>query len=337
MKNIFTTVMLALFVYGAMAQDYRVQVKAGKLWGYANQEGDLVIPPKYKKCFAFSEGYAAVLEGKKYMFINADGAKLDTEIDGFVLTKTSSFSDGLVPIRMGKNWGYMNTEGKMVINAKYIHVTPFEKGYAIVKLGTEFIIIDKEGEETKIEVPNIKSVKQFSEGLAPLYTTNGTVGFINTDGKLVIDARFYGAGYFVNGRAWVKNLTKQLGYINTAGEWVIDPKFMAGKNFDQKSEMARVKYNDQWAYVTREGDIKYVKNTSVWGDFYDGLAKGRVGELVGFYDNTGTYVIKPEFQAVRNFKNGFAAAKLKDKWGMINTEGEWIIEPKLDGIKDMQL
>ena len=337
MKNTILTAMLTLFMFGAMAQDYRVQVKIEKFWGYANEKGDMVISPKFKKCFTFSEGFAAVLEGKKYMFIKADGSTLNTEIDGFVLNKSSLFSDGLVPIKIGKNWGYMNTEGKMVVNAKYINVTPFENGYAIVKLGTEFLVIDKTGNETKIDVPNIKSVKQFSEGLAPVYTINSTVGFIDNTGKLVINTRFTNVGYFKNGYTWAKNSTKQLGYINKTGEWIDDPKFAAGKDFDKVSGLARVKYHDQWSYVTMTGEIVQINNTSVWGDFSGGLAKGKVGSLVGFYDKTGNYVIKPQFQAVRNFENGFAAAKLNDKWGMINTEGAWVIDPKFDGIKDMDL
>lgn len=337
MKNIITTAIIALLSFGVLAQTYLTQVKVEKTWGYANEKGELVILPKYKKCFPFSEGFAAVLDGKKYMFIKADGSQLETEIDGFGLNKKSRFSDGMVQIKVGKQWGYMDTEGKMVIKPAYLYASPFENGFAIVKKETTFLIIDKTGTETKIDIADIKKIDPFSEGLASVTNLSGKTGYMDYTGTLIIDTKFFSVGNFKNGYAWAKNDMKQLGYINKNGEWISEPKFASGKNFDKISGLARVKYNEQWAYVSQKGDVVYVKNTSVWGDFNDGLSKGKEGELLGFYDNTGTYKIKPQFEAVRNFKNGFAAVKLKGKWGVINLEGEWIIEPKYMGIKDMEL
>lgn len=337
MKNVITTTIIVLLSFGTIAQSYMTQVKAGKAWGYANENGEMVIPPKYKKCFPFSEGFAAVAEGKSYFFIKPDGSQLKTKVKGFTLNKTSIFSEGLVPISLNNKWGYMNTEGKMVIDPKYTEATSFEKGYAIVKTETGYLIIDKSGNETKIDVSNVKRVHPFSEGLASVSTTNNSVGFIDNTGKLVINTVFLSVGNFKNGVAWAKNHTKELGYIDRKGEWIDYPKFSAGKDFDKVSGLARVKYEDQWAYVSMDGGIVFVKNTNIWGDFYDGLAKGRVGDLIGFFDNTGNYIIKPQFESVRDFKNGFAAAKQNGNWGMINLEGDWVIEPKYMGIKDMEL
>ena len=53
-------------------------------------------------------------------------------------------------------------------------------------------------------------------------------------------------------------------------------------------------------------------------------------------DKTGKWVIEPQFEGIRDFKNGYAAAKKGGKWGVINKEGKWIIEPKFEGIKDME-
>ena len=344
MKNILTTAAVALFALGAMAQSYTTQVKpaGGKLWGYANETGKIIIPAKYQKCYYFSEGLAAIKENKKFFFIKPDGSLLDIKVKDFRLAKASlfglqGFSEGMVQIKIKDKWGYLNKDGELAIEAQFDAATRFENGYAIVKTGTDYFVIDKKGNQTKIDVPNIKKVKPFSEGLAPLYNTNGNVGFVNTKGELAIETRFYGAGYFVNGRAWVKNLTKQFGYINTSGEWVIEPKFMACKNFDKSSGLARVKYQDKWAYVTMDGEMVYVKDTEVWGDFYDGLAKGKKNGKLGFYDKTGNYVIEPQFEGVRNFRNGFAAAKLNGKWGIIDSRGEWVIKPEFDGIRDMEL
>jgi len=344
MNKLFLGALVALFSTGAMAQNYLTQVKpaGGKVWGYASETGEMIIPAKYKKCFYFSEGLAAVNESKAYFFIKPDGSILNTKIKDFRLAKASlfglqGFSDGMVQVKKGDKWGYLNKNGELAIDAIYDKATLFNDGFAIVKKGEDFFVLSKDGEETKVDASNIKGFKPFSEGLAVLNTEGGKTGFINTSGKVVIEPKFVSTGYFVNGMAWAKNENKDLGYIDKTGAWVIEPKFMACKNFDKESGLARVKYKEQWAYITMDGEIKYIKETDIWGDFYDGLAKGRKDGKLGFYDKTGKFVIEPQFEGVRNFRNGFAAAKLNDKWGMINTSGEWVIQPKFDGIRDMEL
>ncbi len=344
MKNPLTTAIIVLFSTSIMAQSFFVQVKpvGSKVWGYANESGEIIIPAKFKKCFYFSEGLAAVYENKNYLFLKPDGTMLNTKVNGFRLASASlfglqGFSDGMVQIKLKDNWGYLNTKGELAIEAIYDEATLFRDGLAVVVKGTDFFILSKDGKESKINVPNIKKTSPFSEGLAVLSIMDGKKGFINTDGKLVIEAKFVSAGHFTNGMAWAKNDNKELGYIDKTGAWVIEPIFMAGKNFDKTSGLARVKYKDKWAYVTMKGEVIYVNDTDLWGDFYNGLAKGRKDDKLGFYDKTGNYVIEPQFESVRDFKNGFAAAKLNGKWGMINTTGEWVIQPKFIGIKDMEL
>lgn len=48
------------------------------------------------------------------------------------------------------------------------------------------------------------------------------------------------------------------------------------------------------------------------------------------------WVIQPQFDGVRNFKNGYAAAKLDDKWGIIDKTGIWVIQPVFAALKDVE-
>ena len=57
----------------------------------------------------------------------------------------------------------------------------------------------------------------------------------------------------------------------------------------------------------------------------------------GFFNNKGEWVIKPEFDGTRDFKNGYAAVKKGELWGVIDRKGNWVIQPKFEGIKDMEL
>jgi len=346
MKSIITIVTLSfLFNFSAFAQDYIAQVKPSgqKLWGYVNSSGEMVIKPKFKKCYQFTnEGLAPIYEGKKFYFIDKKGETISTEITGFKMIEgglgfggLQSFSDGLVAVVKDKKWGYLNTDGKIAIKLQYDKVTSFENGFATAKKGNSYFVINKAGEETKIEGPGVYVVKRFSEGLAPYHDKDKVHGFVDTNGKVVIKAKFTTVGYFANGLAWAKTPDKKVGYINKTGEWAIKPSFLAAKNFDSVSGLARIKNETSWAYVNTAGELLKV-TTETYGDFGDGLALGKKDGKVGYFNAQGEWVIKPQFEAGRKFKNGFAAVKKNGKWGFVNKSGELVVKAKFDGIKDME-
>ncbi len=288
-KQLFLTgAVIALMTTFSFSQNLITQVKpaGSKFWGYANLKGELIIPAQYEKCYRFSEdGYATVYgeSERKYYFINPKGDKLNTETVSFKDFETDGFSDGLVGIKIGEKWGYMNTDGKLAIPAKYDHVTSFNSGFAVVKLGSTFIVLNRKGEEAMIQESGVLDVKSFSEKMAPFKSKDKRLGFIDSNGKVSIPAQFESVGYFSNGLAWAKTQTGTLGYINPKGEWVIQPQFEAGKNFDASTGLARIKTTTgNWAYVNKTGEISHVNDTDAWGDFSDGLAEGKKGDKRGF-------------------------------------------------------
>ena len=349
MKNriLFGFALVALVTCSAFSQTYVTQVKpaGGKLWGYANLKGELIIPAQYEKCYRFSsDGYVPIFDtkGKEYYFINIKGEKLATDVSNYKLISAfgidaEGFNSGMVPIRIGEKWGYLNKSGKVAVQPKYEDVTEFNGGYASAKSGSTYYVVDANGQEFKVETSGVVDTKHFSENLAPFKTADKKFGFIDVHGKTAIAAQFESVGYFVNRMAWAKTAGGQLGYINAKGEWVIKPQFQAGRDFDAESGLARIKSGDRWAYVTMTGEIVNVNDTQTWGDFSEGLADGKKGELKGFYNNKGEWVIKPQFEGVRDFRNGYAAAKQGGKWGVIDKKGNWVIKPSFDGIRDMEL
>lgn len=347
--NPIKLVTICAFVLNALmfqAQTLVVQVKTfeTKKWGYATVDGDLVIPAQYEKCYPFSSNGLAVIyddKERQYHFIDLKNTRLETNPAKFKIKdgmgfNVSGFHDKLFPVQVNEKWGYMNDEGKMAIQAAYDNGSDFSGGFATVSKGKQFMIIDTKGKETAIE-GDIIDVKEFSEGLAPIRMADKKFGFVNTKGKIVIPAQFESVGYFSNGLAWAKTPDKKLGYIGENGQWIIKPEFEAGKEFDRVSGLARVKTSDKWCYVNESGKILTVNDTEVWGDFSEGLADGKKGDLRGFFDDEGHWVIEPQFQAVRDFHNGYAAAKQNEKWGLIDKSGKWVLEPKYDSIKDVTL
>jgi len=346
MKKLIIISLSLLLSVGAMAQTFLTQVKpyGEKLWGYANQKGEIVIKPIYKVCYAFSEdGLAPIYESKKYAFINIKGDVIEPEIKKIQLIKgvfgfggVEGYHDGLVAVMQGKKWGYLNTDGKVAIELKYEKVSSFHGGLAVARLKKEFFVLNPKGDEFKIEGDGIIDVKLFSEGLASFKTDKKLFGFIGKEGTVAVEAKFVSTGKFKGGMAWAKTSDKKVGFINKSGDWKIDPQFEAAKDFDPVSGIARVKKDGIWTYVNKSGEIVKITGIESMGDFHDGLAKGKKDGKTGFFNSKGEWVVKPEYEGARNFKNGFAAVKKGGKWGFVNSTGQLVVEPSFAAVKDME-
>ncbi|MNJ91958.1 KWG Leptospira [compost metagenome] len=341
--KLFTLCILLGNAYLFHAQTHLVQVKpvGSKLWGYATPSGEMAIPAHYEKCYPFSSGGVAVIydsKARQHRIIDVKNEPVKTEQafkirDAFGIN-VSNFQNDLLLVQVNGKHGYMNPAGKMAIPAIYDGGNDFSGGFAAVKKGANYVILDTKGKETPLSVA-VLDVRDFSEGLAPVKTTDKKIGFVNPKGEMVIPAQFENTGYFSNGLAWVKTVDRKYGFIDKTGKWVLEPQFEMAKDFDAKSGLARVKKGEKWCYVNAKGEVLDVDDTTVWGDFSEGLAEGKKGVLKGFYDNKGKWVIEPQFEDNRDFHNGYAAAKKDGKWGLIDKSGKWVIEPQYDAIKDV--
>ena len=338
------SILAALIMAGQLfAQSPLAQAKpvGSVLWGYINPEGEFVIQPSYRICNPFTEDGLAPStydkSRKSFFFIQTDGEELKTELDKFVLMNFKGFDpkgfrDGMAPVQVKNDWGYMNTEGKLVVPAVYDKAREFDSNHGVVAKDKKFYIVDRTGNEKQLDLLELVDVRRFSEGLAPI-RVGAVWGFISTDGSVAIVPSFKSVGYFSEGMAWAKNTAGQTGFIDKKGNWVIEAKYETTKDFS--NGLARVK-SGNWTFVDKTGKTIATPSADSFGDFSDGLAYCKSAEKVGFIDKTGKLVIPQEFSKVRDFKNGYAAAQQGEKWGFIDKTGKWAIEPKFDAVKDFE-
>lgn len=341
MKTLAILVAFATLAFNAEAQELLAQAKSGDDWGYINTKGEFVIKAQYSNCHAFSEGLAPIYDkkAKTFYFIKPDGSQLSTDIDKFKLKNifgfgTVGFSEGMVPVEVGKRWGYLNSKGIMSVEAKYDKASEFNDGRGVVKLGNSFFLVDVNGKETKVDIPGVEDVKRFSSGLAP-FKANGLWGFIGTDGQVICKAQFKGIGYMSpDGLAWAKNEAGKVGFITETGNSKSDFSYDAAKNFSDG--LSETRKGDVTIFVSAKGtEVSPVKADS-YGSFSEGLAYAKTNGKVGFIGTDGKWVIDAQFDAVRDFKNGMAAAKQGDLWGFIDKKGGWVIKPEFNAVKDFE-
>ncbi len=162
--------------------------------GYINRLGEFVIEQKYFRAGKFHEGIAGVLEiGGNWSSINKEGKiafaatidPYDGYGEGFFRTWEGTFvdqrgkvkfenpsserpyrpfSDGLAVIEIGNKYGYMNTQGQIVIAPQFEQADDFSEGLAAVSIHGKWGYIDKSGDI--VISPKYRNGHRFVEGLA---------------------------------------------------------------------------------------------------------------------------------------------------------------------------
>lgn len=204
----------------------RASVRMDGRYGFIDPAGELVIPAIWSgRVGEFSEGRAFVDLGRHRLgYLDRDGQLVislhdvddgnpGTFSDGRVrVSRTDDttayldrggevvfelgadsfgrdFSEGLAAVRVGDDWGYVDTSGAFVIEPRFSHAWSFREGLATVWSDDVEgpYVVDREGREP-FDCSAYDKVSVFSEGLAQVRSREtGRFGYIDRRGALVID------------------------------------------------------------------------------------------------------------------------------------------------------
>ena len=276
----------------------------------------------------------------------------------------------LFPVQIEGRWGYINTDGQLVIEPKFQSASLFHDGLAAVRESWNRKYINKRG-EVVIE-GNFSSTGDFSEGKAAV-RFDGRWGFINRSGNFVINPKFRDAYSFSNGRAFVRSLHNwgyyyvdengrkiesvdlpdafdyvetnefrdglalvrdddDFGYIDKSGNAAIPLKYNEARPFSEK--LAAVKISDKWGFINSKEAVEISPQFISAGDFGSGMAPVRINSnQFGYLNKSGPLVIPEQFDVAETFREDRAAVFIDGKWTFIDTEGNQITSPKFDEVE----
>ena len=115
---------------------------------YYNNKGRSAYSKTFEDARAFSGGYAAVKSGGLWGFINTRGAwAVEAQYKA-----AESFSNGLAAVQDPESllWGYINSSGELKIEYRFDTAGAFSDDVAVVSMGTEVLLLDKEGNTTSL-------------------------------------------------------------------------------------------------------------------------------------------------------------------------------------------
>jgi hypothetical protein len=135
------------FIYDDIApfNNEYFRFQKGSKYGLIDKSGKILLDSNFTSINQFSEDLllAENYHLKEYIFFDTNfiqKIKLN-------LQSCSVFSDGLARVEMDSKYGYINTEGELVIDYQFYKCGNFENGYAWVKNNeNEFALIDKKGQ-----------------------------------------------------------------------------------------------------------------------------------------------------------------------------------------------
>lgn len=160
----------------------------------------------------FHEGLARVKSGDRYGFIDTLGNLVVPLREGGCADR---YSEGLCAVQQDGKWGYMDMTGRIVIPCRFTLVEPFSCSRAVVSesapneisgMITERALIDHGGNYI-VKEGQFDYIENFSDCYA-VVAKDGKYGFINVNGRVVIQMMYEKARGFHEGYAAVQMFGK---------------------------------------------------------------------------------------------------------------------------------
>ena len=195
---------------------------------------------------------------------------------------------GLIRVKSGELWGYVNSKGEYVISPRFDDAKDFYENMAIVSVG-------------------------------------GKYGYIDTTGKYLINPQFDYAEYFPEDGLAVVKVDDKYGYIDKTGKYVISPRFDKGSYF--WDGVATVKVDDKYGLIDRTGNYIVTPQFDDMGSNWAGRIPAKIGNLWGYINTKGENVIPYQFaKASTMYDDGVAIVVTTSKeYALIDKNGNILV------------
>lgn len=282
---------------------------------------EVLVQGTYDEVEEFRDGLARVKKSGKYGYINTQG-KI---VLPCVYSELGYFDNGLASVKKDGKYGFINIQGFEVVPCVYEAVTDFSDGFAKVKKDGKWGCVNAQGELAVSCAYDVINT-YYNDGVGRWFfddlavvKKNGKYGYVNTQGVEVIACVYDSASIFENG---VATIGKD-GYsytINTQGQ-VVDEPLING--------VRRVRENGKWGLVNAMGEVVVPCQYDTLY-FSDGMVCVSENGKYGVLNTRGEMIASCQYDDYIHFNEGFASVSKNGKYGAINTEGEMIVSCQYD-------
>jgi hypothetical protein len=300
-------------------KDGRGSFLSGKLWGFMNNKGEVVIEPAYQDVKFFEEGKCWVKQNDKWFQIDENGK----EVFSARFDKFNNFYKGIARVKNGDFWGYINEAGESIAGGLiYTDNEDFYNGKAFVQKGELWGVIDTDG-KFLVEAKYTKVWHFFKEGYA-FVRVGETMGAIDANLKEIIPMKYSKILEFNEG--FTGALIGEKWHIySISGKLIADgiddfSKFQEG--------FAVIEQNEAYGILTTTGERKLLAEYQNIKPFVNGFALVKKNDMWGYIDINLKEVVTPRFLGGKDFYSDWTIVKSEiGLWGYINQQGEMMLQP----------
>ncbi|KXS56551.1 MAG: hypothetical protein AMR96_02030 [Candidatus Adiutrix intracellularis] len=305
--------------------------QTGHLYNLVSVLNQVIKSPEFKEIQPFGPNHLAGAQNQEgyWGFITTAGAWAIEPI----FDRVEIFDpNGLAPARrQGETlWGYINSTGTWAIPPRFDQAFPFDDSIAKVATGEFYGLIDPKG--SWVTKTKFASLGDFgNDGLALAQKeVDGLYGFVNRSGDWVVKPLFQHLHEFGRSGLAAAQQNGLYGFINRTGQWIIKPTYDNVNDFESQTGQAPVEKAGAWGLIDRQGKwIVEPKYLMIISTGESGLMQIFTEERRwGLMDEKGRWVINPVLTASLYFsENGLSEARVGELYGFINRHGQWVVKP----------
>ncbi|RAP76012.1 WG repeat-containing protein [Paenibacillus montanisoli] len=260
----------------------------GMKWGYIDSKGSMAIPPRFDDASDFQDNdLAVVAENRKYGVINASAQYVvPPKYDSI-----GQFSEHRAAVIDHQGFKLINESGTVLTNRAYPYIADMKGGRAVFN----DTVKDSSGQDTS------------------------KYGYLDLQGNPVISAQFEEANDFRDNQALVKVKDNEYALIGPDGRKIhtYSPYMVVGPPGDGLLSFVK-EAGGKAGYMDERGNVVIQPAYSTAMPFEDGRAIVNTSEdyrnNYGVINKQGTYIVKPEYNDVRNLGSGrFALGRAINK------------------------
>ena len=257
------------------------------------------------------------------------------------------YPNGLFWVRQNEKYSLFSIESyKKAINTQeYDQVTDFVDGRAFASVvGEPIVLLNEKGNVIKTLSQDISTVFYYRDGRAAFINKSGMYGYLDTNGEIALDARYFGEASFGCDFAYTigkdektfdiitkdGTVSASLKASKTKPRWFASEEKL-GAIIDWQSESPSVVYLDRNGkeIVPR---IKGFDRPEPFSGNYAIISNEKDGEEAVINEKGETDIRKGKYTDLTNFGNATFGGKKGDKYGVVDNKDNPIVKFEYDAM-----
>lgn len=272
-----------------------------------------------------------ISQNGKYGFINSNGAV----VIPFNYDWADNFSEGMAVVTIDEKSGYISKSGSTLLLGEFDEANAFHNSVAIVKKGDKYGLIHKLGKQLlPFEYEDI--IGNESKDKIVIALKEKTYFYFTLSCQLLFQGKYEAVGAFSLGKAYVIQDGKY-GFIDKAGKTIVAPQYDWVESF-KTNGLARVKQNEKFGMIDTTGKIILPCEYNVIDECSEKVIRIVKDKKFGFSNESGQIIIpikydySPEISVTKGFTNGYVKVELLKKRGLMDTTGKFILPCEYDDV-----